>query len=257
MLRKLIFLLASATVLASSPNSPQKSLKSHDGDHHWSYSGKTGPAHWAELDPAFSQCAQGQQQSPVNIGMVYTQALEPLAFQYQASRIAVINNGHTIQHDYDPGSFLAIGAASYQLLQLHFHTPSEESIGGQRAPMDIHLVHRNANNELAVLAVQIEQGGADNPVFREIWRTLPREENVISIYTARQFNVADLLPAQRAYWTFMGSLTTPPCSEGVRWLVLKEPIKLSARQIAQFRKHFKANARPVQPLNQRAILDSQ
>lgn len=251
MLRKILFaaLLSSSTfALAATHAGAQHG--------HWSYSGETGPEHWAELDPAFATCAQGQQQSPINIATVYSQQLDALNFKYQPSRIAILNNGHSIQHDYDPGSFLEVGAQRYQLVQLHFHTPSEESINNRRAPMDIHLVHRNEAGELAVVAVQIEQG-ATNKLIGEIWSKMPREENVINTFTTQKYNVADLLPQSKQYWTFMGSLTTPPCTEGVRWLVLKEPIQLSAKQITQFKKLFKMNARPVQALNQRAVLDAQ
>ncbi len=224
---------------------------------HWSYSGHTGPEHWGDLDPAFAACGKGQQQSPVDISTVYSQPLDKLNFNYQSSRIAIVNNGHSIQHDYDPGSFLEIANQRYQLMQLHFHTPSEESINGRRAPMDIHLVHRNDTGEIAVVAVQIEQGQSAHKLIGEIWSKMPTEQNVISTFTTRQYNASALLPQSKQYWTFMGSLTTPPCTEGVRWIVLKEPIRFSAKQIAQFKKRFKMNARPVQALNQRAVLDAQ
>lgn len=250
MFRKIVF----ATLMTSSAFALAATHTTHG---HWSYSGETGPEHWAKLDPAFATCAQGQQQSPIDISTVYSQQLDKLSFNYQPSRIAIVNNGHSIQHDYDPGSFLEVGSQRYQLVQLHFHTPSEESINGRRAPMDIHLVHRNEAGELAVVAVQIEQGKNTNKLIGEVWSKMPREENVINIFTTRKYNVADLLPQSKQYWTFMGSLTTPPCTEGVRWIVLKDPILLSAKQIAQFKKLFKMNARPVQALNQRAVLDAQ
>lgn len=240
------------------PATKQRVEKTHPEEHkHWSYEGDTGPSKWAELDPANAQCGIGQQQSPINISTTYSQQLDALKFNYQSSAIKVTHNGHSIQHDYESGSYLNIGDLKYQLVQFHFHTPSEESIAGRRAPMDIHFVHRNEAGELAVVALQIEVGGQDNPIIQQVWHDLPTTSGDTRSFAIQQYNAADLLPANLAYWTFMGSLTTPPCSEGVRWVVLKEPTLLSPQQIEQFRKLFKMNARPLQPLNQRAVLDSQ
>jgi carbonic anhydrase len=141
-------------------------------------------------------------------------------------------------------------------MQFHFHAPSEEAIGGKRYAMDIHLVHQNTSGQLAVLTVLIEQGKKDHPLFNQLWGSLPGADET-RIFDKKPYSAASLLPTDLSYWTFMGSLTTPPCSEGVRWLVLKTPIQLSKKQIARFRKLYPMNARPLQPLNQRAVLEAQ
>ncbi|SFN22126.1 carbonic anhydrase [Formivibrio citricus] len=223
---------------------------------HWSYSGHGGPAHWAELDPAFAACGIGRQQSPINIETAFAQSLDRLQIRYQPNKLAILNNGHTIQHPVEPGSHLEIGKNRYQLLQFHFHAPSEEAIGGKRYAMDIHLVHKNDAGQLAVLTVLIEQGKKDHPTFNELWHSMPGNDET-RIFEKKRYSPANVLPADLSYWTFMGSLTTPPCSEGVRWLVLKTPIQLSKKQIDRFRRLYPMNARPVQPLNERAVLDAQ
>ena len=223
---------------------------------HWSYSGHGGPTHWAELDPAFAACGTGRQQSPINIETAFTQSLDRLQTHYQPTRLAITNNGHTIQHPVAPGSFLEIGKERYQLLQFHFHAPSEEAIGGKRYAMDIHLVHKNTAGQLAVLTVLVEQGQKNHPAFNVLWKNIPGNDET-RIFEKKQYSPAEVLPADLSYWTFMGSLTTPPCSEGVRWLVLKTPIQLSKQQLDRFRRLYPMNARPLQPLNERAVLDAQ
>lgn len=227
---------------------------SHDTSH-WSYEGTTGPVNWGKLKSEFALCSSGKQQSPVNITQTYASDLDPLRFQYKDSKTNIQNNGHTIQLNYDPGSYLMIGNDRYQLLQFHFHTPSEEAIGGERYPMVAHLVHKNDAGQLAVVALLINQGNKDNKIIQTIWDKMPTNHNESRGYDQLIFNVNDLLPMKLNYWTLMGSLTTPPCSEGVRWIILKEPLQISAKQIARFKKEFPMNARPIQALEQRAILD--
>lgn len=223
---------------------------------HWTYEGETGPNAWANLDPAFFACASGQQQSPINIETAYSQKLDYLQIEYKTTKLSLLNNGHTLQHNIDPGSFLSIGKDRYQLLQFHLHTPSEESIAGKRFAMDIHMVHKSEDGRLAVLTLLIEEGKKDNALFNTLWKSLPAE-NETRNFDKISFNPATLLPNKLNYWTFMGSLTTPPCTEGVRWLILKSPIQLSTKQVDRFRKLFPMNARPVQPLNQRVVLDTE
>jgi carbonic anhydrase len=230
--------------------------KAHHADpRHWSYDGATGAKNWGSLKPEYALCKSGTQQSPINIDQTYAQALDKLGFNYQPSKLNIQNNGHTIQLNYDRGSFLEIGKDKYQLLQFHFHTPSEEAIGGKRYPMVVHLVHKNEAGQLAVVALLINEGKADNPLFNQFWNKLPSEHNETRIFDDIKYNVASLLPSKTSYWTFMGSLTTPPCSEGVRWLVLKQPLSISAKQITRFRHEFAMNARPLQSLFDRAVLD--
>ncbi|WP_410498222.1 carbonic anhydrase [Chitinibacter sp. S2-10] len=245
-----------STASHASPTTPHHAKTGSPAAAHWSYSGSTGPDDWGNMQPEFALCKSGRQQSPINISEVYSQQLEALQFNYQHSKLNIQNNGHTIQLNYDAGSYLNIGNDRYQLLQFHFHTPSEEAIGGKRYPMVAHLVHKNDAGQLAVVALLINQGKTDHPLFNQFWAKLPAGHNETLIFDEVQYNVARLLPAKLNYWTFMGSLTTPPCSEGVRWIVLKQPLSISAKQIARFKREFAMNARPLQSLFDRAVLDS-
>ncbi|MBM5570525.1 MULTISPECIES: carbonic anhydrase [Deefgea] len=249
----LSLMAATSFTIASEKSHSKKTA--HDPSH-WSYEGETGPSNWGSMKAEFGLCSTGKQQSPVNITEAYAQDLDPLQFQYQESKTSIQNNGHTIQLNYDPGSYLIVGTDRYQLLQFHFHTPSEEAIGGQRYPMVAHLVHKNDAGQLAVVALLINQGSSDNEIIQKFWEKMPSNHNETRGYDQIKYNVSDLLPNNRSYWTLMGSLTTPPCSEGVRWLILKNPLQISAKQIARFKKEFPMNARPIQSLQQRAVLDS-
>lgn len=244
----------------AAPAKTSKLAKAHaESSHekgHWSYHGDSGPEFWATLDPAFAACATGKQQSPINIETAFVQALDRPQIHYQPSKLSIQNNGHTLQHTVDAGSFLELGPDRYELLQFHFHAPSEEAIGGKRFAMDAHLVHKSESGQLAVLTVLFEQGKKDHPLFDTLWKSLPTT-NETRIFEKQMFSPAQILPTDLAYWTFMGSLTTPPCSEGVRWLVLKTPVQLSKKQLDRFRRLYPMNARPIQPVNQRAVLDAQ
>ena len=222
-----------------------------EGAHHWSYSGHGGPAKWAELDHEFAACKQGHVQSPIDIRGAKAADLPPIRFNYKPSPLKVIDNGHTIQVNVAPGSSIDVGDAHYELLQFHFHKPSEEKIQGKAHAMVAHLVHKGADGKLAVVAVLIDKGGT-NPAIATIWKNLPKEKGKESAADAT-IDAAALLPADKGYYTFEGSLTTPPCSEGVRWFVLKTPVHVSEGEIAAFGKLYPMNARPTQPLNGRAI----
>lgn len=222
---------------------------------HWSYSGHHGaPAHWAELDPAFETCAKGQTQSPVDIRNTLKTELPALEFGYGSAAPVIVNNGHTVQVNLPAGQSLKVGEQRYELLQFHFHTPSEETIAGRHAAMVAHFVHRNAAGELGVVGVLLERG-RHNPAFEPIFAHLPRPGESITVQ-ALTLDLAALLPADKRYYAYEGSLTTPPCSQGVSWMVLKTPVTLGAAQIKAFRRLFSANARPVQPLNERTVRES-
>lgn len=222
---------------------------------HWAYTGHHGsPAHWAELDPAFETCAKGTKQSPVDISKTVKTALPKLEFAYGSVAPVIVNNGHTVQVNLPAGQSLKIGDQSYELLQFHFHTPSEETIAGKHAAMVAHFVHRNAAGELGVVGVLMEQGKR-NPAFEGIFSHLPRPGEKITV-DGLKLDLAALLPSDKGYYAYEGSLTTPPCSQGVSWMVLKTPVKLGAEQIKAFRRLFSANARPIQPLNGRIIQES-
>lgn len=220
---------------------------------HWGYEGAEGPDHWAKLSPDFVACA-GQNQSPVNIeGTVEATLTLPQA-NYQPGGASMINNGHTLQVDYAAGSTLLIDKQPFTLKQFHFHAPSENQIRGQSYPLEAHLVHANDKGELAVLAVMFEEGEA-NPLLTDAWHYLPLATGQrIALKSA--LDAGQLLQPRLDVYRFNGSLTTPPCSEGVRWLVLKQPMTASAEQIAAFKALLHhPNNRPVQPIHARQILE--
>jgi carbonic anhydrase len=221
---------------------------------HWSYGGATGPEKWSTLEHDFGSCALGKTQSPIDIRDVEARQadLPAVDFDYQASPLKIIDNGHTIQVNYAPGSFISVGGRRYELVQFHFHKPSEEKVNGKGYDMVSHLVHKDGDGKLAVVAVLLENGKT-NPLIDTLWSHFPTQKNQETVVESANIDVADLLPANHAYYTFMGSLTTPPCTEGVTWLVLQHPSSVSAAQVARFGSLYPMNARPVQPVNGRAI----
>jgi carbonic anhydrase len=221
----------------------------------WSYSGAEGPNYWAELSERYGLCKTGQMQSPVDIGDSQQSGLAPFTADYRATPLRVINNGHTIEAEYAPGSNLTQGSMKYELLQFHFHSPSENMLSGKQFDMEIHFVHKDQAGHLGVLAVFVEKGAA-NPAIGEIWRYLPQQANSATEPEGVTFNGGDLLPTSRRYYRFVGSLTTPPCSEGVQWHVLKQPITASPEQIDAFLRVIGPNNRPVQKVNNRLVIDS-
>ncbi len=233
------------------------------GDPVWHYEGAEGPANWGTLSPKFAACGEGTSQSPVDIAdtVVGTEALElKTDLQPGALKIAHhehvadgINNGHTIQINYEGGDELRIGNDTYALVQYHFHNQSEHTVKGTRFPMEMHLVHKAPSGKLAVIGVFIE-AGAHNAAFDPIWNNLPTQKGVETHYPTVNVDVDQLLPTSRASYRYDGSLTTPPCSEGVRWIVMTTPIQLSAEQIKAFTAVIHDNNRPTQPLNGRPVL---
>ena len=226
--------------------------KSHAaGKAHWSYSGATGPEHWAELSPKFADCA-GRNQSPIDLSTFIEAELEPIKFTYSMGS-EVINNGHTIKVSSDSGGRIEVDGNSFRLLQYHFHAPSENHIKGESFAIEAHLVHADGKGNLAVVAVMFEEG-PENPILSRICQIMPKRSGDKKSLSA-SVQPYKLLPSDRSYYRFNGSLTTPPCTEGVRWLVMKEPVKASARQIRKFEQVMgHPNNRPVQPLNSRAVL---
>jgi carbonic anhydrase len=223
--------------------------------HHWSYKGSTGPAHWSGMEKEFESCGLGKVQSPIDIHTKQARVagLPEIVFDYKPSALEIVDNGHTVQVDYAPGSFMQVGDARYELVQFHFHHPSEEKVDGHSYDMVAHLVHEGADGKLAVVAVPIVKG-KENPLVATLWKNLPHEKEREKTVDGVMIDASDLLPAAHAYYTFEGSLTTPPCSEGVRWFVLKKPATLSPQEITAFAKIYPMNARPVQPVNGREVL---
>jgi len=222
----------------------------------WSYEGEAGPQHWGDLKPDYKICKFGQRQSPIDIRDAKKTGLPPIQFDYRPSPLKIINNGHSIEIDYAPGSFITVGDKRYELRQFHFHHPSEEHINGKPFDMVVHLVHSDSEGHLAVVAVLVKKGSA-NPVIQKLWDDLPQAEGQEQEPPDVEVNAASLLPQPLGYYTFDGSLTTPPCSEGVTWYVLKAPQEISAGQIETFTKLYPHNARPIQPSNGRAIAESE
>lgn len=223
---------------------------------HWSYTGaRDGAAHWHKLSPEFKQCAAGQRQSPIDIRGGVKLTLENVKFDYKSSPLRIVDNGHTVQVNYAPGSSISVGGKTFELKQFHFHMPAEERINGRGYEMVAHLVHKDKEGRLAVVAVLFIVG-ADNPFIQTLWNNLPieqlREEELPSV----KIDAAQLLPKVRGYYTYTGSLTTPPCTEGVQWIVLKAPVQVSREQIGVFGKLHDKSARPTQAANGRLIKET-
>jgi len=222
---------------------------------HWAYEGEAGPEHWGGLDPAFFAAEKGVAQSPIDIqtARTFEASLPDLQFSSAPVPLEVLNNGHTVQVNCAPGNSLRFGQETYGLAQFHFHSPSEHTIDGQHAPLEMHMVHKDANGHLAVVGVMIRQGKPDGD-FEALWNNLPVEEAAATTVAGASIDPGALLPADRGYFWYDGSLTTPPCTEGVRWFVLQDGLEMSAEQLAKFQEIFNGNNRPVQPLNARLVL---
>lgn len=219
---------------------------------HWAYDGDTGPSHWGDLADEYASCKFGNSQSPINILSAINASSVDIGFNYQATPLSILNNGHTIQVNYEPGSTITLGHEEYDLLQFHFHTPSEHQVAAHSFAMEGHLVHKNKDGGLAVIGVFIEEGHS-NPFFESLVAYLPAHADEENVLGSAHLNVMDLLPENRAVYSYSGSLTTPPCSEGVNWNVMATPIQASSEQIEAFAKIMGHNARPIQPVNARAI----
>jgi carbonic anhydrase len=221
---------------------------------HWSYSGATGPEHWASEDPAFTLCGSGKHQSPIDIEQATTESLPAIEFAYQPVALTVTDTGHSFQVNVAPGSGggITVGGEHYDLVQFHFHRPSEERFDGHAYAMVAHLVHKNAKGELAVVAVLIHSGQA-NAFLAPVFDHFPAKGTPEASVPGQTVNLGEFLPAKHGYYTFDGSLTTPPCSEHVRWFVLKNAVQASAAQVQQFAARYPHDARPVQPLNDRKL----
>lgn len=222
-------------------------------ERHWNYAGEDGPEHWAELESDFGVCSTGRNQSPIDLHDFIEAQLPEIIFDYQPGGSEVLNNGHVIQVNYQAGSRIKVDSKEFELKQFHFHSPSENTIDGKSFPLEAHFVHADAEGNLAVVALMFEEGPS-NKVLQQVWPHLPRGENAVAKLAA-PVAAADLLQSDRDYYRYEGSLTTPPCSEGVRWLVLKQPAKASSEQLGMVGKIIgHANNRPLQTLGARVVL---
>ncbi|MBT8053883.1 MAG: carbonic anhydrase family protein [Xanthomonadales bacterium] len=226
-----------------------------DAESKWSYSGKTGPEHWGELSAEFEMCTDGKNQSPIDLTAAVDTEQPELVFRYQGTPLREINNGHTIMLPVETGSYLEIPdwGKRYQLVQAHFHSPSEHTIDGEHFAMEIHLVHQGEDGGLAVVGILMNEG-EENTMLHDVWAFMPDQVGAETQAPVRVFNAGVLRPT-RNYFSYNGSLTTPPCSEGIRWMVLQEHTTASAEQIARFQQRVGTiTNRPVQPVNARNIL---
>jgi carbonic anhydrase len=223
---------------------------------HWSYEGEGAPEHWGELDEAYKTCQTGMNQSPINIDSTANAHLSQLQAQYSEGPVSLTNNGHTIQagEKSDTRDSITLDGKEWTLQQFHFHSPSENTVHGKKYAMEMHLVHKNTEGELAVVAVMFEKGAA-NAELNKLWAVMPGQVDQ-NITIKPDLNLNALLPKDKTYWRFSGSLTTPPCSEGVTWIVLQHPLTLSPSQLDKFTHTMHhENNRPVQPLHGRVIVE--
>ena len=225
------------------------------GRSHWSYEGEGGPAKWGELSADFKTCALGTEQTPIDLRDAIKARVGPPIIGYRKMPMTILNNGHTIQVNTPSGCELELSGTLYSLVQFHFHHPSEHLLAGKAQAMELHLVHKSATGSLAVVGVFIEPGG-ENRGLAPIWAAMPVNETPARLVDGVTIDPASLLPKARGYYRYMGSLTTPPCSEGLTWTVFRTPIEASPEQIRQFATLFPHNARPVQSLNRRFLLES-
>jgi carbonic anhydrase len=250
--------LAALVLLAAGGCASHRQETTHakeSGPHttHWSYSGATGPAYWGSLSPEYALCSNGRSQSPIDIAAAAPRDLPNITFNYQPSPMSIINNGHTVQVNYAPGSYIILDGERFDLAQFHFHAPSEHTIKGAHAAAEMHLVHKSASGGLAVVGVMLREG-APNTNFEPIAANMPDSGQTVQ-KPEIMVNAAGLLPADARTYRYAGSLTTPPGTEGVKWNLMLEPVTVSSSQLAAFRRRYDANNRPIQKLNGREIIE--
>jgi carbonic anhydrase len=220
----------------------------------WSYEGESGPANWSKINVDWAKCGTGKRQSPIDLRDGIKVNLEQISFDYHPSSFSEVNNGHTIEVKVGGGNFITIGNTVYELQEFHFHRPSEEKINGKGTEMVIHLVHRSAEGKVAIIAVLLERG-QPHRLMQTIWDNLPLEKQEV-VSPSVVIDPTPALPERRDYFTYMGSMTEPPCTEGVLWMVFKQPMQASPAQMALFSRLYPLNARPVQPTAGRMIKES-
>jgi carbonic anhydrase len=222
----------------------------------WGYYGKKGPYNWGKLDPSYSACSKGKLQSPIDIRNAKPDpTLQPIEFHYLSGPVQMVNTGHTVRINTTPGSYIISGGVRYDLVEFHFHHPAEDLVDGKLSDMVIDLVHKNSDGHLAIIAVRLNEGRV-NGALAALWPRLPRTPGA-TVAIQEPFNPLGLLPADRRYWSFPGSITVPPCTEPVSWLSMQTPTELSQDQLDAFARLYPDNARPVQATRKREIRASQ
>jgi carbonic anhydrase len=239
-------------------HAPHSTTEAGGGTHlEWGYLGPSGPEHWAELSGAYRICASGEQESPIDLKDAVPARLGKLTVDWRPIPLRAVNNGHAVQVDAPAGSALTMAGKRYELQQFHFHHPSEHLLNGRRFPLEVHFVHRAADGTLGVLGVMVELGQT-NPVLQAVLDATPREKGATRARDGDQIDPRGLLPGGLSeFFRYEGSLTTPPCTENVDWVLLRQPIQASPKQIEDFEGFYAANARPIQALNRRFLLESQ
>jgi carbonic anhydrase len=220
----------------------------------WDYEGPHGSLNWGKLDPAYSACSKGHSQSPIDIRNArLNKALAPVEFHYIAGPITEANDGRTILVWVDPGCYIVVSGVRYELVQFSFHHPGEHAIRGKLTDMDVQLVHKSADGKVAILDVLLnEDVGNPNATLSTLWAHMPTTSGAQQKITD-MVNPAGLLPADRSYWTYQGSLSHPPCTEGVQWFVFEQELGISREQLRTFASYFRINSRPLQETHGRRI----
>ncbi|NQE32939.1 carbonic anhydrase [Microcoleus asticus] len=221
----------------------------------WGYIGESGVEKWGNLSPEFQVCKTGIQQSPIDLHRAIAAQLSPIEIDYRESPLRIVNNGHTIQVNYEPGSSIKLDGQIFNLVQFHFHDPSEHTIDNKPFDMELHLVHRSEAGALAVIGVLLKQG-QHNAALQPIGDAFPNRNEPEQVVKTVKVNAEQFLPKDRKVYRYFSSLTTPPCSQGVNWIVMQQPIEISQNQIQRFPKLISIDARPVQPLNNSFVLRS-
>lgn len=236
-----------------------KNQTNHTSPTHWSYSGETKPEKWGDLDPQYKMCTNGKEQSPIDIEfsqVKHDSHLSKIKMDYQSTVFSLENNGHTIQaNSHYSHNSITIDDVKYQFTQFHFHTPSEHQFNGKNLDMELHLVHKNAKGQIAVLGMLIKEG-QENTRFSPIWDHLPQKETKDKIKIQDPLNLSEILPKDQKAFRYTGSLTTPPCTQNVKWVILEQPIEMSKEQIEKFVRIFPDDHRPVKELNGRVIVEN-
>jgi carbonic anhydrase len=227
-------------------------ITSHEkvSEPHWTYEGEEGPENWAELD--YHDCA-GKEQSPIDIPYGTPLHTNEISFNHNPSVVEISNNGHTIKVAEENKSMAVIDGINYSLQQYHFHAPSEHTLNGTYYDMELHLVHQSDAGKYSVVTVMIKSG-SENKAYEPIWEYLPAMKDENKNISSLKIDEYDLLPTNLSYYRYNGSFTTPPCTEGVNFFIMSNPVELSKAQIEAFQAIYPSNNRPIQPLNQREFI---
>jgi carbonic anhydrase len=221
----------------------------------WAYSGEHGPSNWGKLQRDYATCDTGKQQSPINVVETKKQKLPPIEFQYRATPLRIVNDGHTVRVRFSNGSKMLIGKDRFTLQQMHFHIPGGDQIQGEEFAMAMHFLHKSSTGGLAAVVVLFREG-AEHTALAKLLANMPTHKSSEQLLAKITTDATQFLPVEHSYYSYAGSLTAPPCTEGVTWLVLKQPLTLSAEQLGRLRTFFPLNARPVQPRHARVVKES-